>query len=438
MMRIALLATGVAFTTPALAQDDGFTLSGTARARAELLDEQFRPTADDGGGLWLRTTLKAEYRTGPLELVGEVQDSRTYFVDSGLPPLGTGDVNAIEPIQAYAAVKLGGGAKLTAGRFTMDWGSRRLVARAGFGNVTTSFVGARFDWNPSKGNGATLFWTMPSNRLPKDAASVRDNVVEIDNFRTGVQFFGIHATRAKIAAGVNGEAYAYRLAEEDAPGFATRNRRLWTVGLRAVKPASKNAFDGEIEAVWQSGTTRLSTGAADLNDVPVDAALLRVALGRTFDASWSPRVQVTFDYASGDGSGRTYGRYDTLFGDRVFDFGPTGIFGPIARANLKSAELRFEGKPGKRSDAYVAVRPAWLASSTDSFGGTGVRDASGASGDYAGTQIDARVRRKLMDGKLTLAVGAATLFKGRFLKEAPNAPASGNPHYGFTELSASF
>jgi hypothetical protein len=94
-------------------------------------------------------------------------------------------------------------------------------------------------------------------------------------------------------------------------------------------------------------------------------------------------------------------------------------------------------KPGKRSDAQVTARPLWLASATDQFAVTGVRDATGAAGKWAGMQIDARVRRTLAE-KLRLAVGALILAKGRFLEDAPNAPQTGDTHYAYVELTAGF
>ena len=66
-------------------------------------------------------------------------------------------------------------------------------------------------------------------------------------------------------------------------------------------------------------------------------------------------------------------------------------------------------------------RPLWLAARDDAFSTTGVRDASGRSGRYAGTQFDARLRHRLTES-ITLEADGVLLAKGQFLREAPNAP----------------
>ena len=93
-------------------------------------------------------------------------------------------------------------------------------------------------------------------------------------------------------------------------------------------------------------------------------------------------------------------------------------------------------KPDKRTDAILGLRPLFLASATDSFATTSVVDVAGTAGHHAGTQIEARVRRFLVPDKLRLSVGAAYLAKGRFLRDAANAPDTGDTTYGFVELTA--
>lgn len=77
-------------------------------------------------------------------------------------------------------------------------------------------------------------------------------------------------------------------------------------------------------------------------------------------------------------------------------------------------------------------------SATDSFGGTGVRDARGASGEYAGTQIEGRVRYWIIPGAIRADAGAAWLNKGRFLKDAPNARDTGDTAYAYLDLTLDF
>jgi hypothetical protein len=306
------------------------------------------------------------------------------------------------------------------------------VTRNGYRNTINGFTGARAVVGDER-FGGTVFWTATQTRLPTDREGVRDNAVEFDRERGSPRFWG--AFGHKRFGAVEGEGYLYRLAEDDADGIATRDRRLWTVGARALRAPKAGQVDFEVEGVYQFGRTRASAAATDIDDLPVRAGFLHAAVGRSFEGGWRPRVQVAFDAAGGDGRGRRFTRFDTLFGGRVFDFGPTSFHGALQRSNLLSPEARVEVRPGKKTDGYVAIRPVWLASRSDAFAATEVRDATGRSGSYAGTQIDARVRYWLEPERLRVSAGALYLAKGRFLRDAPNAPGTGDTRYGFVEIS---
>ncbi len=424
-------------STPASADDGDLEVEGSVRARLELIDGQFRPGATDTGALMLRAQLRAEYDAGPVRLGGEIQDARVYFQREP-SSIGTTEVNAIEPIQAYLIGELASNFELQAGRMTMDWGSRRLVSKQNFRNSTNAFTGVRVDWRPAKGDGVTLFWTMPQDRRPNDRDGILDDAVELDRERLDQQFFGARITKANVIGPVSLETYIYRLFERDAENFATRNRRLWTGGFRLLKKPEANAVDFEIEAVWQGGTTRASTSASDRSNVDVNAWFGHASIGYTFAGPWSPRVAIAYDRASGDRPGGKYNRFDTLFGARVFEYGPSSLYGAIGRANLNSPEVRLEVKPDKRWDGYVAARPLWLDTVTDSFASTGLHDATGASGRFAGAQFDARARYWLKPDSIRLSAGVAVLAKGRFLRDAPRAPDNGDTHYGFFEVTYGF
>lgn len=67
-----------------------------------------------------------------------------------------------------------------------------------------------------------------------------------------------------------------------------------------------------------------------------------------------------------------------------------------------------------------------------------MRDPAGASGRFAGHDLDARIRYWLTPDRLRLEANAAYLIKGRFLKTAPNAPAGGNSRFVAVSLLATF
>jgi hypothetical protein len=384
--------------------------------------------------LLTRVLAFAEYDAGPVRIGGELEDARSFFQRKG-SSVSTTEVDTLEPIQAYLSTDLSDQAKLTAGRFTLNVGSRRLISRNAFRNTINSFTGANAVLG-AKTIGATLFWMIPVTRLPDETDRIRDGAVALDRERGGARLFGAWGHANVRASTV--ESYLYRLAENDRPGILTRNRHLWTAGARVFRAPSAGHEDHDVEGAYQWGRARQSTGDADLLDRDVAAGFFHGEAGYTFVANWQPRAAIGFDFGSGDGSSTRYTRFDPLYSSRGFDFGPTSYYGALTRANIVSPFARVDLKPSRRADAQATVRPLWLASATDQFSVTGVRDAAGAAGRWAGVQVDARLRRSLIPDRLRAAAGFAVLIKGRFLDEAANAPQTGTTHYGFLELTASF
>lgn len=423
-------------TRPAESSREGWTISGGFRARYEAIDRQFRPLPAPQSDqlLSLRTNLAAEYQRGPVRLRGELIDSRGYFQDSR-SSAGTAEVNALELVQAYVAADLGR-SRVTAGRFTMDEGSRRLVARNQFRNTTNAFTGVRVDGRAGD-DAWRLFWAMPQYRRPDSPSSILDDVVQMDRESTDLQFFGGSYSRTRSGRVMH--AYAYGLLERDSLRLPTRNRELLTAGVRLLRQPRAGAFDYDLEAVYQTGQARASTRAADLTDLDVSAHFLHVELGRALKAAWSPRIAAQLDWGSGDkGRSGRYGRFDTLFGSRRGELGPTSLWGAVQRSNLVSPAVRLEVAPDQRWDAFVSTRGLWLDSRSDSFASTGLRDASGRSGRFAGVQAETRVRYWLMPRSVRLEAGVVWLFESGVLDDAPNARSNGDARYGYADVTVTF
>lgn len=170
----------------------------------------------------------------------------------------------------------------------------------------------------------------------------------------------------------------------------------------------------------------------------MEAWFVHVDAGYSFPGPARLRVSLEFDQASGDGPGRTFRRFDTLFGMRRADLAPAGIYSAIGRTNILTPGLRIEAAPGKRFDAFAVYRAMWLADRTDAFSTTGVRDPTGQSGRFAGHQVEARMRYWLVPGLLRAEVNGVWLAKGRFLNSAPNAPRTGDTHYLTTSAMITF
>ena len=440
------------YAIPAVAHpDDGngksdvkFTIDASARARIEAIDGQFRPaTSPDDVFVSFRTTVAARLDMGDFALGGEIVDARGY-AESDKSSVKTTEIDALEPVQAYAAYRLrdvaqkGDTLTATLGRFSLDIGSSRLVGRTDFPNTVLSYLGAMGEWRTKGKDRFVLFWTEPFTALPDDAGAIHHNGFKFDRAAGNMTFFGTSGTVAEAFKNVSLEIYGYRLVEEDRPGRLTRDRHLSTFGTRIRRAPAKGKFDFEAEGALQRGTARATTAANDIKDLEVQASFGHAEAGWTAAKGWMPRISAMFDYASADGAKSSYGRFDTLFGARRADFGPVALYGPIGRANLISPGAGFEAKPSKRFDLMAAVRGLWLADATDAFASTGVRDKTGASGRHAGTQIEARARRWLIPDRLRLEAGAAYLAKGHFLRDAPNAPKTGDTRYGYMDLAVSF
>lgn len=444
VLGVTIAATAAA-AIPACAQSvpEGFSVTGNVRLRYESIDGQARTgfnAADDLAEL--RTQLRVAWRHQWLRLVAEVHDSRAWGANTGTP-LSTGEVNALEPVQAYVQADLGpllgpgSAAGVQAGRFTLDLGSRRLVANDDYRNTTGSFTGVRADVTTPGGVRATALYVLPLARLPDDAASLRANVAAFDRESFATVLWGGFLARQRKGSPALAEVSFLHFGERDWPGHATRDRSLNSLGARALREPRPGAFEWGAEGIYQWGAISASTtpGAARL---PVSASFVRFHAGYTFTGAWQPRLLLEFDRASGAGTGGAYGRFDPLFGMRRADLGPAGLYNAIGRSNVLSPGARIEVTPSRRVDAFFGYRALWLADRHDAFSTTGVRDASGQSGRFAGHQIDARLRWWLVPTCLRFEANGVVLAKGAFLRQAPGAGPGATTRYASLNLSAYF
>jgi len=124
-------------------------VEGDYRARYESLNNTYRildPGSDDlvASRVHLHVRADGEQFYAGLEL----QDSRAWLDDT-FTPVGTDDVNVLEPIRAYIGYR-SGNVDVQLGRMTMDVGSRRMIARNRFRNTTNVFTGINAIWtNPA-------------------------------------------------------------------------------------------------------------------------------------------------------------------------------------------------------------------------------------------------------------------------------------------------
>ncbi len=418
---------------------DSVQLSLQHRTRYEFLDAQFvNGFTGPADALSLRTLVHLRLRPREGLVVGaELQDSRAVLTEPSGPSLTTGIVNAAELLQAYVELErpelAGGRLLLRAGRITLNVGSRRLVARNRFRNTINGFTGIDLAWQASESAwGLRAIGTFPQRRLPTGAMTLLSNPVQFDLESAQFAFWGLHGFR-QLPADMVGELYVFGL-HDDASG-----RQLYSPGIRIDRPPGEGRFDWEFESVLQAGRSRLpqtGMGAVDLSHL---AHFQHLELGYTFDVRFSPRLVAQWDFASGDGDATdgSSERFDTLFGARRGEFGPTGILGPFARSNLNTPGIRLQLEPHEHVDAFVSYRGFWLASAFDAWVGSGFpADPTGSAGSYLGSQLEFRIGWNLMPGNLRLELGYAHLFAGDVIRS--RIPGYPGTNYFYSQLAIAF
>ncbi len=419
-------------------------VSLTHRSRYEALRDPVRgDTPDTLGAVFMRTTARVGLGTDTVRLVLEGIDARALGASPDLA-LSTGQVDVLDVLQAHLALSArgvgGADGVLSArvGRMTLDLGSRRLVARNGFRNTINAFDGAELQWTAPRAGRVQAGVVSPVRRLPATADAMRDQVIEQDQASWGAVLGFVQYTGPAVPDLGQIDGGLLGLYESDTADQPTRNRRLLTAHLRIVRPQGRGHVDSEVEVMAQLGQSRASSAAEDTEDLRHHAMFTHLSLGYTADHPLRPRLAALYDFASGDGDPEdaVNGRFDTLFGARRFELGPTGGFGLLARSNLNSPAVRAEVRPATGWRADVTWRGAWLAAATDAWTPTGLRDASSRSGHSVGQQVDARVRWAALPDQLSLEVGAAYLWLGDFATQAPNGPgAVANPAFGYAQVT---
>lgn len=330
--------------------------------------------------LALRTSILSQLKAPAGRLVVEMLDARQYLQDSG-SSINKTMVNPFDILQAHLrrdARELipGGNSMVRVGRETLDLGNRRLIARNAFRNTINSFTGIDWLWSAEGGGSVRAFYFLPVRRLFEGTAALRENDLEWDTQSFDQQLYGFYGEHPRLPGEVRVEAYYLRLKEES--GYDLRDRQLHSPGVRIFRAPKAGQWDFEWESTYQFGQSRLGT---DLRLSPLDheAFLEHFTLGFTFETPWQPRVSVRYDYASGDSdpTDGDNGRFDTLFGARRFEFGTTGIYGSVSRANLNSPDYSISVKPRLDFDLSLSQSLLWLAEARDGLAGAGVRDFGG-------------------------------------------------------------
>ena len=405
------------------AQSLDTSYSGSVRVRYETLNNPIFPTNENihtktNERLSTRIRLKGEANYGNWSAVAEIEDSRAYL-DENDPTLKSSQVNTLEPVQLYITYK--GISEIidsvTIGRVTLDHGSRRLIGRTRFRNATNSFEGALINasWSGWHVRG---FYLLPLTRFPLDSASIDSNKRAFDKSFSNQKFFGVYAESEDNTWKV----HSYWLKESDSKELATKNRDLFTLSLDYSKTFSET-WKYNIEAIGQTGQARQSASTTDIDDKDVTAWMIHSHIGKQISVSTFIRAEIDAASGDNDSTDNTIKAFDSLYGLRRFDFGPTDVYQTFPRSNILAPGLRGVTKLNDDNTLMLGYKGLWLQKVADE-----------GEEDFLGHQIEFRWRYQA-SAPLRFELGGAYLAKGEALETGAYPD---NAMYAYTGVMYSF
>ncbi|HEX5049413.1 MAG TPA: alginate export family protein [Gammaproteobacteria bacterium] len=424
-----------------------FDFGGVQRTRYESIDAQFRPNLSTSDRLLaLQTSLLFDLKLPKVEFHGELLDSRGQWNDTG-SFVSTTIVDALEPQQLYVAWNLDGalqdGSKSTlrAGRMTLDLGKRRVLARSRYSNAPAGFVGADWDWRAKDGRELRAFYLAPMRNLPADSEGLLDDDYELDRSTRDTSLTGIYYQLPPFPDKSTFEVYLLDLdSEPSRQNLAVATADLLTVGARIYRNPEPKHWTYEVEPILQRGESADAFGGVTRTGLDHDAYYVHAEVGYAFASKWAPVLLVQYSFATGDKdpTDARIERFNSLFGDRTFEFGPTDIYGAISRTNVDMLGVRLTLKPKPRWQTMVNYADVRLAEARDAWAGAGWRDPTGASGTEIGRQLEARVTWAAYKNRLSLETGVTHFDFGRFPQQTAGASFRGDPTFFYTALTTTF
>jgi len=393
------------------------------RIRYETLDNRYK-LGENGSDQQLpqRTRVRIEIKKVilPFAFVMEFESARTHLNDSGSTINNTMvNENDITNLHVSFATKPLGKANLTSniyvGRQTFDLGSRRFLARNRFRNTTNSFDAIRWTLGDKKNWQLTMFVSRPVlRRLHKP--DIPDT--------TGVFWGALGAV--EFTPPFKNEFYYFGIRESQTSPKSNK-RQYSTIGTRMYRSPKTGELSYELETAIQFGKKGTLDHLAHFEHISVDY---------TFSNPWRPKLTGRYDYASGtkNPASQNNGTFDTLYGARRFEHGPTGIHGAFYRSNTNSPGWALVLNPTKKLNIMSAMRWVWLASAHDQWVGTELRDPTGDSGKYLGSQIEMRLRynfNKYFQSEL----GYSHFIKGSYLEIVPDSTGSEDSNYFYVQTT---
>lgn len=472
---------------------DWLTLSGGHRTRFEFISDQSTGTGfargRDLGVISLRSNILAEAKFGRFRIGAELMDSRAYTIQGNLDAVADSTFDTLEPIQFYVAADFenlitdGDIVEIKAGRFTMDLGSRRLIARADFRNTVDTFYGLQGTWSRPGVDQLTVFYT-----LPEDDSQSDENDFDFDEPEISRQFLGAHYARSLTERDLSAELYTYvelRPGLLTFPGsnftftddsFGASEQRI-TLGARIFRPQQTAGWDFDFEATGQYQSNEFSIfGNSGF------AFFTHGEIGYTFDNAIKLRVAPVIDIASGldteleqtlfttqspvfDDFGNVIGEepttvtalnfafngllsFDPLFGVVMPDFGTEGVFQIFSRSNELAPGIKFSAQLSKKLTVNASYRASFRLQSAfvgDPFNFPALQpDDFEELDSFAGHALQTEWTYDILKERVFLNFGGALFLESdnfldnNFATIGEQVDDGGQAYYGFTSINVRF
>lgn len=369
------------------------------RTRFEYRSDEYRANLLSDSRFLLRTRgfVGVQRALDPVRFGFEFQDARGF--GSSLPPTDR-DINEADILQAwvelYFAETFGTDQplRLQVGRLSFDAIDRRLIARNNFRNTTNAFDGVRIRWGEQTDPlEIDVFGMQPVERRLWSA---------LDPPTSGTWLYGVTAYWRQLAPWIVLEPY-YIVLDADRTDPELDDREIHTLGVHGFGYIGESGLDYDFDVAWQLG----NVGARRQR-----AFASHGEIGYTLPHEWKPRLAGMVNYATGDQDpdDDLMERFDPLYGATFTFYGFNQYF---SWQNMINPAIQFSVRPHRKLAVETFYRAFWLAADADGFGVARLRDRAGDSGNFAGQEIDLRVRYSAWEWA-EFEAGYAHFFPGSF------------------------
>jgi hypothetical protein len=288
-----------------------------------------------------------------------------------------------------------------AGRQELLLGAQRLVSPLDWTNTrrtfdTLSFSGGIGDWK-------TMSFLSHLVTIKK---------TNFNNYDLDTDLHGLYVTNANLSGISKLDLYYLYLGRNDvAFSGETGDDERHTLGTRVLGSIGDSIFDYEVELDLQLG----EVGNADTYAWSV-ASVLGATLGQD---EWKPRLELLFDYASGDDDP---GDGDANTFNQLFPLGHAylGYIDFVGRQNVIHVQSTAKIQPLDKLMLRLDLHYFWRAENEDALynaGGGVVRAGTAGSSRDVGGEIDLLANYAL-NSHLSLLGGYSHFFAGEFIDQA--------------------